>query len=376
MSPSVALLVASLLGAVLFFVGGLLLGKRADAGRSSATLAHGPATEVGPSRAQLERQVAEGQSKLNALQGELEQSASVAKARLAALEAESKAQRGRNAELERLAASAQSRASELEKRLSTEHTQLTQLDRGAQEELARAKDEALRLVADVQRARAEANHEKDRVADLEQQLSLAESKMQSLLALAKQDAQRDHVIAQQQQDALKAQLLRAQAQVDDARRAVEDAPRLRTENATLLKEREQLLARGLVASSSPALPFPVTGTSSFEGMVSVVSRWPTVRAVSVGDLQGFVVASAGPHAEGLAALGAMVAVDAARASEFVPWGGQGAVSLKDDQGLTMTVHRFRTSASELTLNVLSTATLESHTIEISKLMTAAQTIPL
>ena len=387
MNVQLAIWLASLAGAGLFFAAGALLTRaRAKAVvAETGTAAALPAPDEGVTRAlaEAERALAASQATERDATAQLQAQVRELEARRADSQAEAAA---RAATESRLRSALQERE-RAEAELKQARSQLAAAGPLANEvaslraqlaaqapatvtaphpaELASIKAELQTRVAERDRFALELAAHKNKVA----QLSLLERERDDLLRRIGEAERLGAERADPKELADARYELTMVRQVSEARLA--DNQRLSDEMARLkaslsevgtLKERVAQLSRDLVEAKAkdltqsdraPVVELQAGGVHRFQRLVDRVASIDGVRSVAVADHQGFVVAGVGEHADGLGAISAFLVAATVRVSGVLPFRLFRRLLVEDEGGLLLSSYRLPAEEHDLVLSILT-----------------------
>lgn len=111
---------------------------------------------------------------------------------------------------------------------------------------------------------------------------------------------------------------------------------------------------------------PTSPTRSIgESLAGVLDRFadPGTRSIAIGDVQGFPLASSGNDGVALAAYAALLIESATRAREFLPVGAPSAIEIIDEKGARVSVWAFNVESERMMLANLAVSPVDSKRLE-------------
>lgn len=166
-------------------------------------------------------------------------------------------------------------------------------------------------------------------------------------------------------DALRAEYVRL-------RTATTDSEYLKSEIARLEKELRRARVDALGARTAPARPRPARGTDRqstsrpiSESLAMAIERFADAdtRSSVLGDTQGFPLASSGTEGVALAAYAASLFESASRAKEYLPIGAPTAIELVDANGVHVSVWSLEVETEHLVFANLAVGAVDSKRVE-------------
>jgi chromosome segregation ATPase len=166
-------------------------------------------------------------------------------------------------------------------------------------------------------------------------------------------------------DALRAEYVRL-------RTATTDSEYLKSEIARLEKELRRARVDALGARTAPARPRPARGTDRqnasrpiSESLAMAIERFADAdtRSSVLGDTQGFPLASCGSEGVALAAYAASLFESASRAKEYLPIGAPTAIELVDANGVHVSVWSLEVETEHLVFANLAVGAVDSKRVE-------------
>ncbi|HEY0711052.1 MAG TPA: hypothetical protein VGF45_00140 [Polyangia bacterium] len=391
MSLQLILWLASVAGAALFFVGGLVLGRshrRADETTISVEpTVRADATAPAPSspiedtttakvRATppLNTALAAAEAETEHLRGELartradndriekelsrllqvqkEQNEALASTRENVRTATSERSR-LNAECSRLGSEC-ARLGEACTRLESELQKLQTVD----DDLKSARARLRELEQSLEELRLDRTRAQERIRQLEREVSALDPEREKTL-------EHDLMVVREQLRAAEEKAQRVDEANTRLQREVEAAEGRVGRLELLEKENQQLRVRALASDLSPRTrslgveraTSNIASTHALQSLVGQVADIDSVRAAVIGDDLGLVVASQGTHGEELAAIGALLGRACGDARKILPLDRIHRVILEDEGNISVTVRSLRSYDRSLADDELTLVTL-------------------